>query len=133
MYRPLLVGAIALILVVAPAGASDVGPCQVFPPDTVFRADISALPKHRNSDAWIRNMKPTKTLSPDFALSTGATLPVRNGIPWTTVTNAQPNATISFTNTAESDAGPYPIPGNAQIERGPGRVDRDQHRHLHPL
>ncbi len=53
MHLRVLMGAMALLLVVAPARAATVGPCTVFPPGNVFDADISGLPKHRKSDLWM--------------------------------------------------------------------------------
>ena len=103
----------------APQGAvlsTPQGDLAIFPPDNPWNQDVSALPVHPNSAAYIRSIGAGKPLHPDFGtLWQGAP----NGIPFVLVAKDQKMVPVTFNYAAESDHGPYPIPDNAPIEGGP--------------
>ncbi|MFB9178351.1 hypothetical protein ACFFX1_09455 [Dactylosporangium sucinum] len=99
----------------APASA---GPCTIFPADNVWRADVSKLPVHRDSAAWVASIGAAAKGHPDFG--TGY------GIPVTQVPAGQAKVKVSFEYADESDPGPYPIPRDARIEGG-ASADGDRH------
>ncbi|MGI5242811.1 hypothetical protein [Dactylosporangium sp. CA-139066] len=104
----------------APSGSaspSAAGPCTIFPADNVWHADVSKLPVHRDSAAWVASIGATAHAHPDFGsgLIDGAPF----GIPVTVVPAGQARVKVGFTYAGESDPGPYPIPKNARIEGGP--------------
>jgi hypothetical protein len=91
--------------------------CSIFPADNVWHADISALPTHASSAAWVESIGPDRPLHPDFGSGLWEGAPF--GIPITDVSPDQPAVTVSFEYAAESDPGPYPIPADVRIEGGP--------------
>ena len=105
--------------------------CPTFPADSFWHADVSALPAHAQSSTWVASAGTTARLKADFGSGTWDGGPI--GIPFTTVSGAQPRVPVSFDYADESDAGPYPIPPSAPIEGGPASsgdrhvlvVDRD--------
>ena len=105
--------------------------CPLTPADSFWHADVSALPVHAQSAAWISSIGATAGLKADFGAGQWNGGPI--GIPYTTVPGTQPKVPVSFSYADESDAGPYPIPLNAPIEGGPSSsgdrhvlvVDRD--------
>ena len=128
------VALVATIQVVTPSQASPVPgapACPAFPADSFWRADVSTLPAHPMSSTWVTSVGTTARLKADFGSGTWDGGPI--GIPFTTVSVAQPRVPVSFDYADESDAGPYPIPPNAPIEGGPAStgdrhvlvVDRD--------
>lgn len=100
-----------------------VGKCPVFPADSAWNRDVSNLPVHANSDAFIDSMGRDDTLHPDFGtVWEGAPI----GIPYTVVDGID-KVDVVFTDFGdESDPGPYPIPADAAIEGGPNS-DGDRH------
>jgi len=97
-------------------GLPMIGGCIVFPSDNPWNRDISNLPVHSQSDAYITSIGRTRSLHPDFG---GASYGKSWGIPFITVTNIQKMMPITFTAYGnESDPGPYPIPLTAPIEGG---------------
>jgi hypothetical protein len=102
------------------AAPPTVGGCQVFPADNYWNTPIDTLPVHAFSNAWVTTIGTAAKLHPDW----GNVLSDNFGIPFTTVTSAQPAAAIvpytdpSIDFSDESDGGPYPIPNNAPIEGG---------------
>jgi hypothetical protein len=94
----------------------------VFPPDNPWNADISGLPVHPRSDAYVNAIGRAENLHPDFGtVWEGAP----NGIPYVIVSGEQPMVPVSFEYDDESDPGPYPIPPDAPIEGGTqGEGDR---------
>jgi len=89
--------------------------CEVLPPGDAFNQDVSGLPPHPNSDAYINQIGADggDTLHPDF----GSNLDY--GIPYVVVPGNQPRVPIGFDQYGdESDPGPYPIPPRAPIEGG---------------
>jgi hypothetical protein len=93
--------------------------CPLFPPDDVWHADVSSLPVHPRSGAWLANMGgPERRLHPDFGPS-GAAMPY--GIPYTVVNSRHPQVHVQFDYEDESDAGPYPFGSDTPIEGGSDR------------
>jgi len=101
------------------------GDCTGFPADNVWRADVSGLPVHPNSDAFVASIGADATMHPDFGSGLWEGAPI--GIPVTTVPAGQAKVAVRFEYADESDRGPYPIPKNARIEGGP---DASGDRHV---
>jgi len=89
-------------------------PCTVFPSDNVWNADISALPVHAMSDAWVASIAAARRCIRTSAPSTTGP----NGIPYAVVPAVQPAVPTTFKFADESDPGPYPVPPDAPIEGG---------------
>lgn len=108
----------------AMADAPHIGSCPVFPADNIWNAPVDNLPVDPNSDAFIASIGPDRSLHADFASATDDGAPI--GIPYVVVPRDQAKVEIVFKgfgdepNAApeESDAGPYPIPGDAPVEGG---------------
>ncbi|WP_213450108.1 hypothetical protein [Rhizomonospora bruguierae] len=91
----------------APAATASATPpaCSLFPPANVWRARVTGLPAHPDSA--------------DYVASIGARAPLRlgfgatSGVRVTTVDADQPDVPVTFRRSAESDAGPYPLPPSA--------------------
>lgn len=101
------------------------GELTVFPPDNPWNQDVSKLPVHPNSKAYIEAIGLETELHPDF----GTVLDEAKtpwGIPYVVVRGTQKKVDIEFDVKDESDDGPYPIPPNAPIEGGPKSED-DRH------
>src|SRR5262249_5313516 len=75
--------------------------CTAFPPDNYWHADVSRLPVHPRSAAWISHMSPRNRLHPDFGPSYGAQ-PVPYGIPVTVVGGGHAKVHVSFLYRSES-------------------------------
>lgn len=100
------------------------GSCPIFPADNPWNTDISGLPVHPRSDAFIDSIGRDTHLHPDFGtVWDGAPI----GIPYVVVPGSQARVPVSFEYADESDPGPYPIPPDAPIEGGP---DGDGDRHV---
>jgi len=95
---------------------------QFFPADNPWNQDISSLPVHANSAAYLSSIGLDTGLHADFGtVWNGAP----NGIPYTVVRGNQARVPVTFEYDDESDPGPYPIPPDAPIEGGPnGSGDR---------
>lgn len=91
--------------------------CQLFPADHVLNAPVAGLPVHPDSAAFVATIGATSGAHPDFGagLWDGGII----GIPYTTVTSAQPGVEVSFYYPDESDPGPYPLPPSAPVEGAP--------------
>lgn len=98
--------------------------CSVFPQDNAWNRDISGLPVHDRSDAFIDSIGRTARMHPDFGTEwEGAPI----GIPYVVVHGDQPEVPIFYDAYGEeSDPGPFPIPLDAPIEGGP-ESDGDRH------
>jgi hypothetical protein len=95
-----------------------IGGCPVFPADNAWNRDISQLPRHPNSDAYIASINAggNSFLHADFGSNPDY------GIPYMVVPETQPLVPVIFTAYGdESDPGPYPVPLNAPIEAGGDR------------
>src|SRR3954467_3692684 len=100
-------------------------PCTVFPADNWWHADVSKLPVHVRSKAWLSHMSPTSKLHPDFGPSYGAQ-PVPYGIPITYVSGSHAKVSVSFQYSAESDHVGYPLGSDTKIEGG-SHASGDRH------
>jgi hypothetical protein len=90
-------------------------PCQFFPSDNVWNADISALPVDGRSTDYVNSIGATLVLHPDFGTR-------KIGIPYAVAMPMQAPVPISFSPYGdESDPGPYPVPPDAPIEAGSDR------------
>jgi len=97
--------------------------CTIFPASNVWHADVSRLPVHRSSAAYVASIGATNGVKADFGAGLWEGGPI--GIPITAVAPGQAGVKVTFRYASESDRGPYPIPTNAKIEGGPGsRGDR---------
>ena len=93
--------------------------CPVFPADNVWHADVSTLPVHPRSAAWLTSASAaTKRLHPDFGSSGDPAVPY--GIPYHVVPSTHPKVTVTFDYADESDPGPYPLGDDTPIEGGAG-------------
>ena len=106
-------------------GAPD---CRIFPASNVWHSDISQLPVHPRSAAWLASMDASTTdLHPNFGPSFGKPQPY--GIPYDVVGSGHARVPVSFDYDDESDAGPYPVGDDTTIEMGSDRhaliIDRD--------
>jgi hypothetical protein len=115
----------ALPAAAVPPGAPD---CRIFPSNNIWHADISQLPVHPRSTAWLASMDASTTdLHPDFGPSFGEPRPY--GIPYDVVGSDHARRNVTFDYADESDDGPYPIGDDTTIEMGSDRhalvVDRD--------
>lgn len=100
---------------VAAAAGPTIGGCPVFPASNAWNRDVSRLPVHPRSRAFVAsiNANGNRFLHADFG-GNG-----QYGIPYLTVPATQPRLPVRFTEYGdESDPGPYPIPLDAPIERG---------------
>jgi hypothetical protein len=108
------------LAVPAPVHAANVLPgttCPVFPDDSWWHADVSKLPVHPRSKAWLSHMAPTSHLHPDFGPSFGAQ-PAPYGIPITVVPGSHPTVTVKFDYASESDRIRYPLGSDTKVEGG---------------
>lgn len=103
--------------------AAPVSGCRVFPADNWWRADISDLPVHERSAAWLSRMSPASDLHPDFGPSYGEG---PYGIPVTVVDGEHRKVRVRFQYADESDRVRYPLGRDTRIEGGRGS-DGDRH------
>jgi hypothetical protein len=109
-----------------PAPTASAGPpaCAIFPADNVWHADVSRLPRHRDSAAYVASFGAARGVHPDFGAGQWDGGPI--GIPVTVVPAGQAGLKVSFEYASESDRVAYPVPRNAKIEGGPNS-DGDRH------
>ena len=91
--------------------------CQIFPVDNYWNTPINSLPTHLQSDVWIQSIGAAESFHMDFGSGEwdGGLI----GIPFNIVAgSAVPKYEAEFYYPDESDAGPYPIPDNPNIEWG---------------
>jgi hypothetical protein len=101
-----------------------IGNIQVFPSDNPWNWDISSYDVHPNSAAYINTVGSSRGLHPDFGTVWND---APNGIPYVTVSGVSPLVNVTFTDFGdESDAGPYRVPLDAQIEGG-SQSEGDRH------
>jgi hypothetical protein len=90
--------------------------CPLFPTDNIWHADVSGLPVHARSAAWMSSMdSSTRRLHPDFGPN-GTDRPY--GIPYQVVSGSAQKVAVSFDYEDESDAGPYPFGPSTPVEEG---------------
>ena len=91
--------------------------CPMFPADNFWNTRVDNLPIHPNSDAWIESIGRDEGFHMDFGSGLWDGGPI--GIPFNVVSSSSVNKyTFDFYYPDESDAGPYPIPENPNIEWG---------------
>ena len=91
------------------------GTCPALPADNPWNQDVSTLPVHARSAAWLTSIGTADHVHPDFGSDP------TYGIPLTISPGAAP-ASITYTAYGdESDPGPFPIPPTAKIEGGGDR------------
>jgi hypothetical protein len=120
----LLVGAALVATPAAPAAGGPVGGCRVFPADSWWHADVSGLPVHARSAAWLSHMSSDVDLHPDFGPSFGDG--PNYGIPVTVVKPSHRRVRVRFDYASESDRVRYPFGPDTRIEGGRGSGG-DQH------
>jgi hypothetical protein len=98
--------------------------CPLFPSDNVWHADVSRVPKHPRSAAFMQSMGIGAALHADFGSGTWNGGPI--GIPYAVVPPSQPKVPVRFDYAGESDPGPYPIPPDAPVEGG-AQASGDRH------
>lgn len=91
--------------------------CTAFPADNVWHSDISGLPVHARSAAWLSTMSPRTRLHPDFGPSYGKQ-PVPYGIPITVVGGEHRKVKVGFAYADESDRVRYPLGKDTKVEGG---------------
>jgi hypothetical protein len=96
--------------------ALPVGGCRVFPANNYWHADISQLPLHPRSSAWLSHMSTDVDLHPDFGPSYGDG--PNYGMPITLVTDAHAKVSVRFRYASESDRVRYPFGNDTLIEGG---------------
>ena len=98
--------------------------CSEFPADNWWHADVSGLPVHARSAAWLSHMSTEVDLHPDFGPSYGDGPDY--GIPITVVGKGHPKVKVSFYYGSESDKVRYPLGKDTKIEGGRAS-DGDRH------
>jgi hypothetical protein len=114
-----VVAALTLAVAAPAAGAPSLASsgCPLFPADNVWHADVSRLPVHPRSGAYVASMGTGAGIHADFGSGTWEGGPI--GIPYTVVPAGQARVPVRFGYAGESDPGPYPIPPDAPVEGGP--------------
>ena len=98
--------------------------CSEFPADNWWHADVSQLPVHTKSAAWLSHMDTDVDLHPDFGPSFGDG--PNYGIPITVVGRKHHKVKVSFDYSSESDHVRYPLGRDTKIEGGRSS-DGDRH------
>jgi hypothetical protein len=106
------------------AGSPTIEGVPIFPKDNPWNTDISGLPVHANSAAYIASIGAGGHLHPDFGTFWDGH---PSGIPFVVVGGDQAKVPVTFQYPDESDPGPYPIPPTAPIEGG---RDAEGDRHV---
>jgi len=88
----------------------------VFPADNIWHADVSGLPTHPRSAAWLSHMSTGVDLHPDFGPSFGHGPDY--GIPVTVVDADHARHRVRFRYASESDRVRYPLGKDTRIEGG---------------
>ncbi len=99
---------------VATSSGPTLGGCPMFPSDSAWNRDISTLPVHPQSRAWVAAVSQSRsTLHADTGSDPSY------GIPITIVPASQRTVPVTYIDYGdESDPGPFPIPLNATLEGG---------------
>lgn len=98
-----------------PVVKTPLGVVEIFPADNPWNQDISKLPVHKNSAAFVASIGVDRSLHPDYGTTWQG---VPSGIPYVVVGADQKKVPVRFEYPDESDPGPYPIPLDAPIEGG---------------
>src|SRR5260370_28717239 len=111
----IVVAAAVLAIQTRPALAANVPgtSCSVFQASNVWNTDISGMPVHSQSAAWLASTGATggRLLHPDFG---GPPY----GIPFNVVSNTHATTNFTFQYASESDPGLYPYGSDLLIEQG---------------
>lgn len=107
-----------------PSPVAGTEPCGVFPANNIWRADVSGLPVHSRSNAYVASIGAGSNPHPDFGSGMWEGHPI--GIPVTSVKPGQSTVSVRFEYAGESDRGPYPVPADVKVEGG-----SDSHIILH--
>ena len=102
--------------------------CQVFPVSNVWNTPVVGLPVHAKSADWIATMGANAGLHMDFG--SGEWDDGKIGIPYDSVPDGQAMVAIDYDVLGwsdESDAGPFPVLPDPQIEGEPGNAVGDRH------
>ena len=99
------------------------GEVEIFPADNPWNQDISRLPVHKNSAAFVASIGMDRPLHPDYGTTWQG---VPSGIPYVVIGPTQKKVPVRFEYPDESDPGPYPIPLDAPIEGGE-KSEGDRH------
>jgi hypothetical protein len=97
------------------SGGPTIANCPMFPAKNIWNARVDSLPTHPQSDAWINSIGRTESFHMDFGSGDydGGSI----GIPYNVISGSSVTKyTLDFDYSDESDAGPYPIPDNPNIE-----------------
>ena len=90
--------------------------CPLFPHEDPLNEEIASAPVDPRSSEYIASIGAAAHLHPDFGVNP------EYGIPYAVVGPRQRKVPIRFTAYGdESDAGPYPVPATAPVERGQDR------------
>jgi hypothetical protein len=104
--------------------------CNITPPNSFWRANITTLPVHAKSATYVNTIGATAPLKADFGSGLYQGSPI--GIPYNVVPGTQTKRTVTFEFWDESDDVGYPIPNPPKIEGGGDRhvlmVDKDNCR-----
>jgi len=103
-----------------PTDGPTIANCPMFPADNYWNARVDTLPTHPQSAAWIESIGATESFHMDFGSGEwdGGLI----GIPFNIVAGSTvPKVEAEFYYPDESDAGPYPIPDDPNIEAGGDR------------
>ena len=97
--------------------AASLSGCPMFPASNAWNARVDSLPVHARSSDWINSIGANDPFHMDFGSGTWDGGPI--GIPYNLVAGSSTTKyTVDFYYPDESDAGPYPIPANPNIEYG---------------
>jgi hypothetical protein len=109
--------------VALPGKPGDVGGCKMFPPNDDWNLDVSGLAADAAMTQKVQALVGTAKIHPDYG--------VGYGIPLNVVPASQAMAAVTFDDYAdESDPGPYPFPGPAEViieGNSPEACDGDCH------
>ena len=90
----------------------------------MWHADVSRLPRHRDSAAFVASIGTGRGVHADFGSGQWEGGPI--GIPYDVVRRHTKRSKVPFEYASESDRVRYPIPRRVKIEGGP-RADGDRH------
>jgi len=96
--------------------------CVLMPADTVFHADVRALPVHPRSDAWKANLGLASSVHlPATPDTTYPWAPVVYGVPHTLADASTPRRKViydGFYDVSSQFPGPFPLPAGLDVQTG---------------